>query len=333
MNKKVILKQRPVEIPDPDTWQLVDAELEPLSEGQFLIKNIYASIDPAMRGWIRDRKSYIPPVKLGEVMRSGVVGVVVDSRNTSYKKGDFVHGPGGIQLFTVTDGKGWRKIDGKSLPLEKYLSVLGLTGFTAYFGLLDVGQPKEGETILVSGAAGAVGSIVGQIGRIIGCKMVGIAGGPEKCARLLSRYGYHAAIDYKSDNVWKSLSELCPEGIDVYFDNVGGDILDIALAKLNFKGRVVLCGGISQYNAKEVKGPSNYLSLLTNRGRMEGFIVFDYAKDYTIAGRAIADWMREGKLISDEHIESGIENFYETFLMLFSGSNKGKLILQLNQID
>jgi NADPH-dependent curcumin reductase CurA len=332
LNQQIILKQRPIGLPNADTWQLIEAPMEPLREGQMLIENIYASVDPAMRGWITDRKSYIQPVEIGATMRAGTVGRVLESRNDRFAAGDFVQGGGGIQNYLVSDGRGWTKIERTSIPLHKYLSVLGLTGFTAYFGIFDIGRPKKGETILVSGAAGAVGSIVGQIGKICGCRMIGIAGGPEKCKRLVEHYQFDAAIDYKNEKVRSRLKDLCPEGIDIYFDNVGGEILDIALANLKFKGRVVICGAISQYNATTVKGPSNYLSLLTNRGKMEGFIVFDYLKDYPIAKQAIEKWMQEGKIKSDEHIEKGIENFYPAFLKLFKGENQGKLILQLNQL-
>lgn len=333
INQQMILKKRPVGLPDADTWQLHDEPLEPIHEGQILVENIYASIDPAMRGWINDRKSYIAPVQIGAVMRTATVGRVIESLNDQFLEGDFVKGGGDIQRYCITDGRGWTKVYRSAAPLPKYLSVLGLTGFTAYFGLLDIGRPKKGETILVSGAAGAVGSLVGQIGKICGCKMVGIAGGPEKCQRLLDLYQFDAAIDYKNEPVRSRVKECCPEGIDIYFDNVGGDLLDIALAQLKFKGRVVLCGGISQYNATTaVKGPTNYLSLLSNRGRMEGFIVFDYRKDYPIAMQALLEWMRDDKIRSDEHIEKGIENFYPTFLKLFTGENQGKLILQLNEL-
>jgi NADPH-dependent curcumin reductase CurA len=331
-NKQIILTKRAVGIPPKDTWQLNLAEVPSLRDGEFLVRNIYVSIDPAMRGWINDRKSYLPPVALGAVMRAGTVGEVVESKNDIFKKGDFVQGSGGIQQYTVADGKGWYPVNASQASLPKYLSIMGMTGYTAYFGLLDIGNPKEGETILVSGAAGAVGSIVGQIGKLKGCRMVGIAGGKEKCQKLIEHYKYDAAIDYKSQNVAAAIKESCPNGIDIYFDNVGGEILDFALARLNFKGRVVLCGGISQYNATAVKGPSNYLALLANRGRMEGFIVFDFAKRYAEAAQQLAAWSATGQLYSEEHIEKGIENFYTTFLKLFSGENKGKLILQVSDI-
>jgi NADPH-dependent curcumin reductase CurA len=333
MNQQIILKERAVGLPNSDTWQLHDVPLEPIHEGQILVENIYASIDPAMRGWINDRKSYIAPVQIGDVMRTVTIGRVLESRNDRFAVGDFVKGGGGIQRYSISDGRGWTKVDPSAAPLPKYLSVLGLTGLTAYFGLLDIGRPKKGENILVSGAAGAVGSLIGQIGKIYGCKTIGIAGGPEKCRRLLDQYQFDEAIDYKNEQVRSRIKECCPEGIDIYFDNVGGDLLDIALTQLRFKGRVVLCGSISQYNVTTaVKGPTNYLSLLTNRGRMEGFIVFDYLKEYPVAIEALQEWMREGKIRSDEHIEKGIENFYPTFLKLFTGENQGKLILQLNEL-
>ncbi|NND35117.1 MAG: NADP-dependent oxidoreductase [Saprospiraceae bacterium] len=332
-NKQLILTKRPLGVPDADTWHLNEADVPALEDGEFLVENVFVSIDPTMRGWINDRKSYMPPVALGEVMRAaGTVGKVLQSKHEDFLPGHYVLGSGGIQLYTISNGKGWHRVDPTLAPLHKYLSVLGMTGFTAYFGLLDVGQPKTGETILVSGAAGAVGSIVGQIGKIKGCRMIGIAGGEEKCRKLIETYQYDGAIDYKSQKVSTKIKELCPEGVDIYFDNVGGDILDAALARLNFKGRVVLCGGISQYNATSVKGPANYLSLLANRGRMEGFIVFDFARRYGEAAKQLAEWVAAGDIYSDEQIEKGIENFYPTFLKLFSGEKTGKLILQVNDL-
>ncbi|MCB0686371.1 MAG: NADP-dependent oxidoreductase [Saprospiraceae bacterium] len=330
MNRQIVLNERPVGFPTADTWHLLEVPEKKLREGEVNVKNIYASIDPTMRGWVSERKSYLPPVEIGAVMRALTVGEVVSTKHPGFQVGDYVHGPGGIQDFSISNGEIWRKIESTSIPLEKYLSILGMTGLTAYFGLLDIGKPKEGETILVSGAGGAVGSIVGQIGKIMGCRMVGIAGGAEKCKRLISHYGYDAAIDYKSENVWSALKKTCPEGIDIYFDNVGGEVLDMALAKLKLKGRIVLCGAISQYNADKNQGPANYMSLVINRGRMEGFLVMDYAKEYRKAATEIAGWMREGKLISDEHIEIGIENFFPAFQKLFTGNKRGKLILQIN---
>ena len=332
-NKQITLVRRTEGVPKPDTWQLKTVDVSALGEGEFLVKNIFVSIDPAMRGWIKDRRSYLPPVGLGEVMRAGTVGEVVDSKHDGFHKGDFVVGMGGVQQYSVGSGRGWYKVDPALAPLPKFLSVMGMTGYTAYFGLLDVGLPKKGETILVSGAAGAVGSIVGQIGKIKGCRIVGIAGGMEKCNKLVKDFRFDASIDYKSEHVGDKIKELCPDGIDIYFDNVGGEILDFALARLNLKGRVVLCGGISQYNATKATGPANYLSLLANRGRMEGFIVFDYANRYRQAAEHLANWIKSDQIHSEEHIEVGIENFYPTFLKLFSGEKRGKLLLQINDFD
>lgn len=330
MNKQLIFKKRPVGLPDADTWELQENEMPTVNDGEILVKTHYVSLDPAMRGWMNDAKSYIPPIQIGEVMRAGSVGEVVESKNEKFKAGDFVTGWGGVQEYSLSDGKAWVKVDPNIAPLPLYIGTLGMPGMTAYFGLLEVGQPKEGETVLVSGAAGAVGSIVGQIAKIKGCRVVGIAGGSDKCQYLLDELGFDGAIDYKSDNLNAKLKELCPNGVDVYFDNVGGDILNTVLTKINMRARIVICGAISQYNnTTEVKGPSNYLSLLVNRARMEGMVVMDYAKDYRTAAMEMGGWLMQGKLKSKEHIEEGMENFHSTFLKLFSGDKKGKLILKV----
>ena len=267
---------------------------------------------------------------LGAVMRGGAVGEVVESRHPEFKKGDFVNGWGGIQQYALTDGKGWHKIDPKLAPLPVYLSTLGMPGLTAYFGLLRIGALQEGETVVVSGAAGAVGSVVGQIAKIKNCRAVGIAGGPEKCNYLLDELGFDAAIDYKKDNIYKRLKETCPEGIDVYFDNVGGEILNTALTQLARGARIPICGAISQYNATtSMQGPSNYMALLVMRARMEGFLVFDFAKDFPPALAEMAAWIANGQLKSREDVYEGIENFNDTFLRLFSGEKQGKLILKI----
>lgn len=282
-----------------------------------------------MRGWIRDAKSYLPPVQIGDVMRAASVGKVIASNNPNVKVGDYYSGLGGVHQYFVSDCKGWYKVDPNMAPLPTYLSVMGMPGFTAYFGLLEIGQPKEGETVLVSGAAGAVGSTVGQIAKIRGCHVVGIAGGKEKCDYIVNELGFDGAIDYKNEDLRERLDELCPNGIDIYYDNVGGDILNIALTKINMKARIVICGAISQYNSKEFKGPSNYYRLLANRAKMEGFVVIDYAKDYLTASKQMGKWMMEGKLKSKEFIVEGIENFHDAFLRLFSGEKLGKLILKV----
>ena len=250
-----------------------------------------------MRGWIKDRKSYIEPVALGAVMRAGSVGEVVKSNNNQkFKKGDFISGWGGAQQYTVTNGDNYFKVDPNLAPLPKYLGVMGMPGMTAYFGILEVGALKEGDTVLVSGAAGAVGSLVGQIAKIKNCKVVGIAGGKQKCDYIVNELGFDSAIDYKSGNIYEALNEHCPKGIDIYFDNVGGEILDAALANLRMHARVVICGAISQYNVKgQIKGPSNYMSLLVNRATMKGMLVFDFADRYQEAVKAVCSLASGGE--------------------------------------
>jgi NADPH-dependent curcumin reductase CurA len=318
-------------MPDADTWRLEDNPIQELKDGEILIKQYYISLDPAMRGWMNETKSYIPPVALNDVMRAGTVGEIVKVNNhPTYEVGDYVTGWGGVQQYTVSDGKQYYKVDPRLAPLPSYIAALGMPGMTAYFGILEVGKIKEGDRVLVSGAAGAVGSVVGQIAKIKGCTVVGIAGGPEKCKYLVEELGFDAAIDYKSENIKVAIKEKCPKGIDVYFDNVGGEILDAALSCLRMHARIVICGAISQYNnTTPVKGPSNYLSLLVNRATMQGMVVMDYAKDYGTAAREMGGWMAQGKLKSREDIYEGIENFYPTFTRLFSGDKKGKLMLKV----
>jgi hypothetical protein len=330
INKQLKLAKRPFGMPEPDTWNMENQEVGTVADGQFLVKQHYISLDPAMRGWMNDAKSYIPPVQIGEVMRAGSVGEIIESKHPDFKVGEFVSGWGGVQQYAITDGKGWYKVDPKLAPLPTYIGTLGMPGMTAYFGILEVGQIKEGEVVLVSGAAGAVGSVVGQIAKIKGCTVIGIAGGAEKCNYIVDQLGFDGAIDYKNENVKAKLRELCPKGIDVYFDNVGGEILDIALTRIRRHARIVICGAISQYNNKEaVKGPSNYLSLLVNRGRMEGMVVMDYTKDFGKAAMEMGMWMAQGKLKSREDVYEGIENFYDTFTRLFTGQKMGKLVLKV----
>ncbi len=329
-NKLVSLVKRPTGLPEKDIWNFEEREVPELEEGQMLVKQHFISMDPAMRGWLDDRKSYIPPVQVGEVMRAGSVGEVVDSKIDKFKVGDFVTGWGGVQEYALTDEAMWFKVDPSIAPLSYYIGVLGMPGMTAYFGINEVGAIKEGDVVLVSGAAGAVGSIVGQIAKIKNCTVVGIAGGPEKCAFLKNELGFDAAIDYKNENVYAGIKEHCPKGIDIYFDNVGGEILDHALANLRMHARVVICGAISQYNNRAaIEGPKNYLSLLVNRGRMEGMVVLDYASKYREAAMQMGMWIMEGKLVVKEDIYDGIENFHETFLRLFSGDKMGKLVLKV----
>jgi len=331
-NKQLVLKKRPVGLPDTDTWKLIETSTPELKDGEFLIQNEYISLDPAMRGWLNDTRSYIPPVQIDEVMRAGGVGKIIASKNPDFKEGDHVYGQTGVQQYIITDGKGYHKVDPSLAPIPMYLGTLGMPGMTAYFGILDVGELKEGDTVLVSGAAGAVGSVVGQIAKIKNCKVIGIAGGADKCKYLVDELGFDGAIDYKNDDIKVKIKEYFPKGIDVYFDNVGGEILNAALGRLAMHARIVICGAISQYNnTTAVKGPANYMSLLVSRASMKGMVVFDYAKDYGKAAQQMGQWMMQGKLKSKEDIYEGIENFHETFLRLFSGEKMGKLVLKVSE--
>ena len=330
-NHKFLLAARPVGLPKRTDWNYVEEPTGEPKEGELLVQLLYISLDPAMRGWISDARSYIPPVAIGEVMRALGVGVVTASRNPRFAAGDHVSGSFGVQEYSLTDGRGVTKIDPKAVPLPKYLSVLGMPGMTAYFGLLDTGQPKSGETVVVSAAAGAVGAVVGQIAKIQNCRVVGIAGGVEKCRYIEQELGFDAAIDYKSEDVSASLRKHCPKGIDVYFDNVGGAILEAALANLARGARIVICGAISQYNnTGPIAGPRNYMSLLVNRASMKGMLVMDYVDRYREAGAQMAAWMAAGKLKSREDIVDGLATFPETLLKLFKGENAGKLVLKVS---
>jgi NADPH-dependent curcumin reductase len=324
------LAARPVGMPKRDDWTYAEEAVREPDEGELLAKVLYISLDPAMRGWMNEGKSYIPPVGIGELMRAGALGRVIASKDAAYAVGDYVYGTFGVQEYAVVKGKTVTKVDPKIAPLPVYLGTLGMPGMTAYFGLLDVGQPKPGETVVVSGAAGAVGSVVGQIAKIKGCRVVGIAGGAEKCQYVVKDLGFDAAIDYHREDVKEALRRHCAKGVDIYFDNVGGDILDAALSQLARGARIVICGAISQYNNTDgVHGPKNYLSLLVNRASMKGMVVFDYAERYGAAAREIAGWMSAGKLKSREHVVDGLETFPETLLKLFKGENIGKLVLKV----
>jgi NADPH-dependent curcumin reductase CurA len=329
-NHKFLLAARPVGMPKRSDWNFVEEPVREPEEGELLVQVLYISLDPAMRGWMNEVRSYVPPVGIGEVMRALGVGIVTASRNPAFAAGDYVSGVFGVQEYALINAKLVRKIDPKIAPLPKHLSVLGMPGMTAYFGLLDTGQAKPGDTVVVSAAAGAVGSIVGQIAKIKSCSVVGIAGGTEKCSYIVHELGFDAAIDYKSEDVKESLQKRCPQGIDVYFDNVGGAILEAALSRLARGARIVICGAISQYNNTTLgSGPRNYMSLLTNRASMKGMLVMDYADRFPQAGAEMAGWMAEGKLKSREHIVEGLAAFPETLLKLFTGENSGKLMLKV----
>jgi NADPH-dependent curcumin reductase len=331
-NTQVNLIARPVGNPTAECWEIVENEVPELADNQILIQTKYLSIDPAMRGWMNEGKSYIRPVRIGEVMRALGAGVVVDSKSDAFKAGDYVTAGIGVQEYAVLDAKEAVKVDPSFIPLPAYLGTLGMSGLTGYFGLLDTGQPKEGETVVVSGAAGAVGSVVGQIAKIKGCRVVGIAGGIDKCKYVVEELGFDACIDYKVGDLRKQLKEACPAGVDVYFDNVGGEILDTVLGLINLRARIVICGAISQYNATEKPvGPSNYLSLLVNRARMEGIVVFDNVANYGKAVKEMAGWIAAGKLNANVYeVEGGVRAFPDTLMKLFKGENTGKLVLKVS---
>jgi hypothetical protein len=296
-----------------------------------LVQISHLSIDPAMRGWMNAGASYIAPVEIGDVMRAGAVGRVLASEAEGFAPGDHVYGALGVQEYAVARAGELIKVNPELAPLPTYLGALGMPGLTAYFGLLDVGRVREGDTVLVSGAAGAVGSVVGQIARIKGARTVGIAGGPEKCRWLIEDLGFEAAIDYKADDLLGQLRRHTPDRVNVFFDNVGGEILDAALTRLARAARIVICGSISQYNAERVTGPSNYMALLVARASMTGMVVFDYASRYAEGMADLAGWLRDGRLIAREQIVSGgVDAFPGALLALFSGENTGKLVLELS---
>ncbi|MGB5153265.1 MAG: NADP-dependent oxidoreductase [Candidatus Sulfotelmatobacter sp.] len=330
INHRFTLASRPVGMPKRTDWAYEEETVRELHEGELLIRVLFISLDPAMRGWMNQSRSYVPPVGIGEVMRALALGQVVASKNPLFAVGKHVSGTFGVQEYFISDGKGLVEVDPRVAPLPTFLNVLGMTGMTAYFGLLETGQPRTGDTVVVSAAAGAVGSVVGQLAKIKGCRAVGIAGGADKCRYLLNDLGFDAVIDYKSEDVTAALRKSCPEGMNIYFDNVGGDILEAALSNLARGARIVICGAISQYNnTGPVQGPRNYLSLLVYRATMKGMLVFDYADRYAEAREEMAGWMAAGKLKSREDIVEGLETFPDTFLKLFRGENLGKLILKV----
>jgi NADPH-dependent curcumin reductase CurA len=327
-SRAIRLVRRPVGLPADEDWELTSDDVGEPGEGEVLVEVHHVSLDPAMRGWISEAASYRRPVGIGAVMDAIAVGRVVATGDGRFAEGDYVSGMLGVQEYAVVRGDGLVKIDPEVAPLPKWLGVLGMPGMTAYFGLLDIGRPEPGQTVVVSGAAGAVGALVGQIAKLQGARAVGIAGGPEKCGYITRELGFDAAIDYKSQNVAAALREACPDRIDVYFDNVGGEILDAALAQLAFGARVVICGAISQYNTTEgMRGPANYMSLLVNHASMTGFLVFHYASRYGEAARQLGEWVAAGELKSREDVEPGIERFPQVFRKLFEGTNDGKLVL------
>ncbi len=329
VNTQVRLARRPTGLPADDVWDIREEPIPSPGDGEILIKTEYISLDPAMRGWMNEGRSYIPPVGIGEVMRAGVVAEVVQSRNERFAEGAHVVAMTGVQEWAVSDGKGLQVVDPDRAPLPTYLGTLGMTGLTAYFGLLDIGRPQAGETVVVSGAAGATGGVVGQIAKLKGCRVVGIAGGEDKCRQVVEELGFDACLDYKAGDLKKGLREHAPDRVDVYFDNVGGPVLDAVLPGMAMHGRIVLCGAISQYNADGgMTGPANYMSLLVNRARMEGFVIFDYTDRFGDALKEMTGWLADGSLTSRETVvKGGVRAFPETLRQLFGGVNSGKLVL------
>lgn len=332
-NRQWVLAKRPFGMVTRDNFEYREAPIPVPADGEVLVRNLFLSFDPTQRGWMEDRESYLPPVGLGEVMRAGSVGQVVESRHPGFARGDLVQTTGGWQDFlTIKPGMGWPGLNklppGVTPPMA--LGVLGVTGLTAYFGLLDLGQPKPGDTVLVSGAAGATGSVAGQIARIKGCRVVGIAGGPEKCQWLKDVARFDDVIDYKHEDVNQRIGELCPNKVDVFFDNVGGSILEAALNHINMHARVVLCGGISGYNATAPQpGPTNLMNLVIMRARMEGFIVIDYMNRAGVAVAELLQWIQSGELVHQEDVQEGFENIPDTLNRLFTGRNTGKQLLKI----
>jgi NADPH-dependent curcumin reductase len=327
------LAARPVgEIRESD-FELVEAPVPEPGDGQFIVAVTHISLDPAMRGWMNAGRSYIPPVEIGEVMRALTLGRIIDSRNDQFAIGDLVQGVFGVTEYALSDGAGVQKITpAEGISPSAYLGVLGVTGMTAYFGLLDVGRLQPGETVLVSGAAGAVGTAVGQIAKAKGAHVIGIAGGAEKCRLLTEELGFDGAIDYKNGDLKDQLRRHTSDRVDVFFDNIGGEILNQGLTRLARGARVVICGAVSQYNKVDVTGPSNYIQLLVARASMTGFVVFDYADRYPQAIAEMARWLSDGRLRNiEDTVHADIDAFPSTLERLFTGANTGKLVLELQK--
>ena len=331
-NRQWRLRHRPVGEIAPGDLEFVEEPVRQLNDGEILVRQIYLSLDPTNRIWMSDMDQYMPPVEIGEVMRGGTLGVVEDTRNADYQVGDIVSGIGGWQDYQITPGGLGKLPADTGLPLTAFMSVLGATGATAYFGLLDIGEPQEGETVVVSAAAGAVGSIVGQIAKIKGCRVIGIAGSDEKCRHIVDDFGFDGAINYKTEDVLARLKDLCPDGIDIDFENVGGETLDAILTLINIKARIVLCGLISTYNAEgDVPGPYMFRNILMKRARCEGFIITDYLPRFPEALGDLGRWLMEGKLKYDVDVVEGLENAPTALQRLFTGANTGKLLVQVSQ--
>jgi NADPH-dependent curcumin reductase len=330
-NRMVKLAQRPAGMVKRENFSIEDGPVPQPGAGEFRVRIAYISLDPAMRGWMNEAKSYVAPVGIGEVMRGYAVGTIEASNNPAFRVGDAVQGLLGVQKYAISSGKGVVKVDPSQAPLQRWVGGLGMPGWTAYFGLLEVGQPKAGETVVVSAASGAVGSLVGQIAKIKGCRAVGIAGGADKCRYVTQELGFDACVDYKAGNLAADLKAAAPNGIDVNFENVGGEILDTVLPQMNLFGRIAVCGLISAYNATQApQGPKNLRAVLTQRLRMQGLIVFDWANRIPEAITQLGQWHQDGKLkIREDVREGGIDAFPDVLNLLYTGGNNGKLVLKV----
>jgi NADPH-dependent curcumin reductase CurA len=330
-NRMVKLARRPKGMATPEDFRIEDGPVPEPGDNEFRVRIEFVSLDPAIRGWMNDAKSYVPPIGIGETMRSYSAGIVEKSNNSDFKTGDAVQGLFGVQRYAISNGERVAKVDTSQAPLQRWIGGLGMPGWTAYFGLLEVGQPKAGETVVVSAASGAVGSVVGQIAKIKGCRAVGIAGGPEKCSYVTRELGFDACVDYKAGNLAGDLRAAAPKGVDVYFENVGGEILDTVLMQMNLFGRIPVCGLISAYNATSLpEGPKNLRAVLTQRLKVQGLIVFDWASRVPEAIAQLGQWHKEGKLkIREDVREGGLDAFPDVLNLLYTGGNMGKLVLKV----
>lgn len=334
-NRRFLLARRPHGTPVPQDFQLVEQPVPAPPPGGFVVRNAYASLDPAQRGWMDDAPSYMPPIPLGDPVRATTIGVVAATDSPDFAVGDWVMGLNALEDYSVNQAGGFTmKVDVSTVDSpSRFLSALGAVGLTAYFGLIDIAKPQPGETLLVTGAAGAVGSAVGQIGKILGARVIGVAGGAEKCRRLIEDYGFDVAIDYKGKSVDALAAEIAaaaPDGVDMIFENVGGDVMDAGLLNLGMRARVVLCGLISEYNAPEKVGARNLWRVLTTRSTIHGYLIMDYVERFAEGGAVMAEWMAQGRLRIDEDVQEGLENAYDAFMRLFSGANTGKLVLKIS---
>ncbi len=332
MNQLILLKNRPSGKPQLSDFQFSQEEKPKISEGEVLLKTRFVSVDPYLRGRMREDKSYIPPFELNQPLSSGIVAEVVESNHTSYNKGDFVMGLLQWKEFQTSNGEGLMKVDGSKAPLSAYLGILGMTGLTAYFGLTEIGKPRGGETLVVSGAAGAVGSVAGQIGKLKGCRVVGIAGTDEKVEMLTSEFGFDAAINYRTtENMGKAIAKACPDGVDVYFDNVGGEISDAVHNHINHFARIVVCGSIAVYNEESIPtGPRVQPFLIKNSALMQGFIVSNYSEKFPGAMEELSKWLAQGRLSYTETVMEGFKSIPQAFIDLFDGKNRGKMVVKVS---